>query len=139
MPLGQAVEMLINGVRAMGEGNSVDPYIQNLAKRTGHYVSNIRGSRNPSLASSFPTWHGEFWHWTLLSPARKSARRRQKLAPTSRFLSLEIICQRLKNQRKRTYKKPLRWDAIIDMALPGGALRTIRTSSQYLSAVRLAG
>jgi hypothetical protein len=47
MPLGQAVEMLINGVRAMGEGNSVDPYIQNLAKRTGHYVS-----EHPRLAES---------------------------------------------------------------------------------------
>lgn len=40
MPLGQAVEKLINGVRQMGEGNNVDPDIQNLAKRISHFVSN---------------------------------------------------------------------------------------------------
>jgi len=47
MPLSQAVEKLIDGVRAMGERNSVDPNIQNLAKRIGHYVG-----QHPRLAES---------------------------------------------------------------------------------------
>jgi hypothetical protein len=38
MPLGQAVAELINGIGTMGEGNYVDPDIQNLAKRIGHFV-----------------------------------------------------------------------------------------------------
>ena len=47
MPLGQAVEKLINGVLGMGEGNDVDPDIQNLAKRIGHFVA-----PHPRLAES---------------------------------------------------------------------------------------
>ena len=47
MPLGQAVEKLINGVRAMGDGTTVDPDIQNLAKRIGHFVG-----AHPRLAES---------------------------------------------------------------------------------------
>jgi hypothetical protein len=47
MPLGQAVEKLINGVREMGEGNRIDPDIQNLAKRISHFVGH-----HPRLAES---------------------------------------------------------------------------------------
>lgn len=47
MPLGQAVEKLINGVRTMGEGATVESDIQNLAKRIGHYVG-----QHPRLAES---------------------------------------------------------------------------------------
>lgn len=47
MPLGQAVEKLINGVREMGDGKSIDPEIQQLAKRIGNFVNN-----HPRLAQS---------------------------------------------------------------------------------------
>jgi hypothetical protein len=47
MPLGQAVEKLINGVRELGAGNGIDPDIQNLAKRISHYVG-----QHPRLAES---------------------------------------------------------------------------------------
>jgi hypothetical protein len=47
MPLGQAVEKLINGVREIGDGGTVDADIQQLAKRLGHFVHN-----HPRLAQS---------------------------------------------------------------------------------------
>ena len=47
MPLGQAAENLINGVWEMGNGNAIDPDIQNLAKRISHFVSH-----HPRLAES---------------------------------------------------------------------------------------
>ena len=47
MPLGQAVEKLISGVRAMGEGNGIVPDIQTLAKRISHFVGH-----HPRLAES---------------------------------------------------------------------------------------
>ncbi|MDA1325111.1 MAG: hypothetical protein O3C34_10210 [Proteobacteria bacterium] len=47
MPLGQAVEKLIDGVQESDEGITVDPDIQNLAKRIGHFVGS-----HPRLAES---------------------------------------------------------------------------------------
>lgn len=47
MPLGLSVEKLISGVRAMGEGDTIDPDIQGLAGRIGKYVAH-----HPRLAQS---------------------------------------------------------------------------------------
>lgn len=47
MPLGQAVEKLINGVREMGDGKTIDAEVQQLAKRIGSFVHN-----HPRLAQS---------------------------------------------------------------------------------------
>lgn len=47
MPLGQAVDKLINGVQEMGDGKSIDADVQQLAKRIGNFVHNL-----PRLAQS---------------------------------------------------------------------------------------
>lgn len=47
MPLGQAVDKLINGVGEMGDGKTIDADIQQLAKRIGNFVHN-----HPRLAQS---------------------------------------------------------------------------------------
>lgn len=47
MPLGQAVEKLINGVREMGENLTLDTETHTLAKRISHYIG-----QHPRLAGS---------------------------------------------------------------------------------------
>ena len=47
MPLGQAIEKLVDGVKALADGNPLDADLQTLARRIGHFVQN-----HPRLAES---------------------------------------------------------------------------------------
>jgi len=47
MPLGQVVEKLVDGVKALADGNPLDADLQTLAKRVGHFVQS-----HPRLAES---------------------------------------------------------------------------------------